>query len=456
MNPGRNQKAASIKKGIAVVASISCVGVALTGTASAAALRHSDGSVTNVVWWNMWSGGVIKGLDGLVTEFNATHPSIHVTQLNVPSSNGDAKLLSSIAAGDPPDIFTEWNPTIGEYAQNGLIQPLTKYMTGSYANLQKDTYPAVWDGGVYKGTVYGLSMGNGANELFYNKSIMKAAGITAPPTTLAQLDADQAKEWKFSGSRIDQMGFDPFQGTLNTYFSYFGVKDGGYTNGKYDLASEPAALKLADWMAGYAAKYPYAAVASFNSTYGANVGGYTEDPFAMAKAGFWVIGDWEATLNMPGDDPSMLSNFGVAPFPTVPGGPAGVTSFIWGNYNIIPKGAKSAQAAFVFDAWLAGIGNANYLDKNWVVPDGQMPSTPAESNAPNFTSFEQHNSWVGVFVKAMANPDSVQIARTQAQAEYTTALTTGTEYLATKKMTPMQVLQYVDNMANAALGKSKA
>ena len=50
-------------------------------------------------------------------------------------------VLSEIAAGDPSDVFTEWNPVLGEYAADGSIQSLAPYLTGSYAGLEKWMYP---------------------------------------------------------------------------------------------------------------------------------------------------------------------------------------------------------------------------------------------------------------------------------------------------------------------------
>ena len=156
----------------------------------------------NITWQTMWSGATLTLLSQMVSQFNATHPDIHVTESNIPSATGDAKLLSEIAAGDPPDVFTEWNPVLGEYAADGSIQPLTPYLTGTYAGLEKWMYPIALDGGEYNGTLYALPMWMNSWALYYNKSMLKAAGISSPPTTLAQLYADQAKEWKLSGNKL--------------------------------------------------------------------------------------------------------------------------------------------------------------------------------------------------------------------------------------------------------------
>ena len=43
---------------------------------------------------------------------------------------------------------------LGEYAADGRIQPLTTYLTGTYAGLEKWEYPIALQGGEYKGTLY--------------------------------------------------------------------------------------------------------------------------------------------------------------------------------------------------------------------------------------------------------------------------------------------------------------
>ncbi len=87
---------------------------------SSSSASASTGTVANITWQTMWSGNTLTLLNQMVTEFNSTHPNIHVTESNIPSATGDAKLLSEIAAGDPPDVFTEWNPVLGEYAADGI------------------------------------------------------------------------------------------------------------------------------------------------------------------------------------------------------------------------------------------------------------------------------------------------------------------------------------------------
>ena len=271
--------------------------------ATAFAGTRSASSVTNLTWWTMWSGSSLTPIEEMVKQFNSTHPTIHVTEVNVPSSNGDAKLLSAIAAGDPPDVFTEWNLVLGEDAETSAILPMNQYLTGKYAGLEKWEYPLSVQGGLYKGKLYAIPMGMDSWGLYYNKSIMKAAGITSPPTTLAQLDADQAKEWKLSNGRLEQFGFYPYDTAgvfLAYYLSFFGATN-CFSGSKYDLENCKGAEAAAKWIASYA-KYPFSLVSGMESAYG-DVSGGGEDAFSQGKAGFEMEGPWIGASSYRGPTP---------------------------------------------------------------------------------------------------------------------------------------------------------
>src|ERR1700728_881414 len=106
----------------ALLAASAVLVLAACGGPAASSGSGSSSGVVDITWQTMWSGNTLTLLNQMVNAFNSSHPDIHVTESNIPSATGDAKLLSEIAAGDPPDVFTEWNPVLGEYAADGSIQ----------------------------------------------------------------------------------------------------------------------------------------------------------------------------------------------------------------------------------------------------------------------------------------------------------------------------------------------
>jgi multiple sugar transport system substrate-binding protein len=439
-------RSAALLAAAAALAVAGCSGTAAP-TSSSASSSASTGTVANLTWQTMWSGNTLTLLNQMVSEFNSTHPNIHVTESNIPSATGDAKLLSEIAAGDPPDVFTEWNPVLGEYAADGTIQPLTPYLTGTYAGLEKWEYPIALAGGEYKGALYALPMSMNSWALYYNKSMMKAAGISSPPMTLAQLYADSAKEWKISGNKIDQIGFYPDYNQGFEYFgSFFHAVNCFNSAGQYDLTSCPGALTEANFFAQYA-NYPYSDIAAEEAAYGAVAGG-DDDAFVAGKEGFNMDGPWEGAQNIPVTNPAMVSNFGVEPFP---GTVAGPSTFGQGNYNIIPKGASDPSAAFTFISWLAGYNNATFTSQ--IDPKGGwMPASPSIVAAPAYQAWLKANPWLRVFVDQMSSPYSVTPTLTKTESEFELAEATATEDIAEKSKTPQQALAYIDSQANNGAG----
>jgi multiple sugar transport system substrate-binding protein len=429
----------------AALALAACGGpAASSGTSSTSA---SGGGVVNITWQTMWSGNTLTLLNQMISQFNSTHPDIHVTESSIPSATGDAKLLSEIAAGDPPDVFTEWNPVLGEYAGDGTIQSMAPYLTGSYSGLEKWLYPIALAGGEYNGTLYGVPMGMNSWALYYNKSMLKAAGISSPPTTLAQLYTDQAKEWKISGGKLEQIGFYPTYNQGMEYFdSFFGAVNCFDSAGNYALATCPGAQAEANFLASYDS-YPYSLVAANETAYGGVAGG-DDDAFVAGKEGFTMDGPWEGAQNIPVTNPAMVGNFGVVPFPNTVGGPS---TFGQGNYNIIPKGAAHPQQAFEFIAWLAGYNNESFMTSLYP-KGGWMPTSPAGAATPAFQAWLKSNPWLNVYIEQMSSPLSQTPKLTAHESEFFTAEATASEAIAEKSETPQQALTYIDQQANSGAG----
>jgi multiple sugar transport system substrate-binding protein len=429
----------------ALIAVAALVVTACAGPSASSSSSSSSG-VVNITWQTMWSGASLSVVNQLVSEFNSTHPDIHVTASNIPSSTGDEKLLSEIAAGDAPDVFTQWNLVIGAWAATGAIESMSPYLTGSYSGLDKWMYPIALQGGEYNGKLYGVTMGLNSWALYYNKSMLKAAGIASPPTTLSQLYTDSAREWKISGGKIQQMGFYPYQMGFVTYASAFGAVNCFDSAGNYDYSNCKGAQQEANWLAEYD-QYPYATVTAMEDAYG-DVGGGDDDPFIAGKEGFIMQGPWEGTQDIPAINPAMEHNFGVVPFPGIEPQPS---TFGGGDYNIIPRGAAHPQQAFQFIAWLAGYHNLSDISKI-ETEGGWMPASAQVADAPAYQAWIKANPWLQVFVNQMSSPYSVTPALTRTEGQFGTAQGDMVDNIAQRIMTSQQALSYLDAQSNSTAG----
>jgi multiple sugar transport system substrate-binding protein len=430
------------------VAAVAAVVAGCGSSSSKGSSGASQGKSANVVhltWWTMWSGSTLKILDQMVAKFNQTHPGIQVTTTNIPSdaSSSTAKVLSSIAAGDPPDVFTEWWPEIGSFAAKGDLDSMEPYLKGTYAGFKKWEYPVAVQGGSYNKKLYAAPFSLNSWALYYNKPLLAKYGITSPPTTLAQLDADQAKLWQTSGGRVSQLGFypDTNENGFQFYTTFFGATN-CIKNGKYDFASCPAAQKEMNWIASYD-KYSYTQVESLQTALGQVAGGQT-DIWTAGKSGFVLSGPWEGAQDVPTGNPSLKGNFGVVPFP----GTVGTSSTIGqGNFNIIPKGSKHPKQAFEFIAWLAGYHNEKYIAS--IDPSGGwIPAGPSVTRAPAYKAWEAKDPWMKTFVAQMTSKATQAPLNTPKQSQLFTAENTATADVLQKQMTAQQALAYIDKQAN--------
>ncbi len=403
--------------------------------------------VIHLIYWNMWSGRWETLVKNMVADFNRTHPGIQVKTLAVPSASGDAKLLTAIAAGNPPDVFTEWNPSIGSFAQNHSILSLNRFMKGPYRGMRSWFYPVSLKFSTYRGKLYGLPWTMNDLLLFYNKTMMKQAGLNPhrPPKTMAQLTSDQAKMWKYGkGGSIKQMGF--YADTWDALTGVFNVND--VIHGKYNLLT-PNAIKEMKFIAEYR-KYPFAKVGGFASAFSAAAGG-GEDPFDMGKAGFYINGMWEIP-QIQQNDPKL--QYGVAPLPAPPGGHYGA-SWINGNYNIIPRGAKYPRAAWTFIAWLAGYHNVRWAASHDPL-GGWLPPSPAVTKQPAYKKFVNANPWRKYFVAALANRFDRVTPVTPVEQYFETKMTNAVDGVLEGREKPIAALRHVQTVTNQQLVGTQA
>lgn len=398
---------------------------------------HATAKAVHLTWWVQWGGIYYKLIHTMTNVWNKSHPGIQVTVTSVPT-NGAPKLLAAIAAGRPPDIYTENLPAIGEYASKGFIEPLNKYMTGKYVGAATSLYPVAAKWGTYKGKIYGYPISMNSWLLFYNKNLMKAAGLNPnnPPKTIAQLGADQAKEWKVSGSHIQQMGYYP--SSFDHWAGAFGVHL--YKNGKWNIANNANALREMKWIQSYD-HYPAAEVSGFQSS----LGSLSTSPFDTGKVGFYIQGPWQIPENKT-NDPSM--KWGVEPVPAPSGGNSGTTD-VNGNYNIIPKGAKHQKQAWEFTAWFAGYKNTQFAAK-YLPEGGWIPPSPRITKMAAYQKYINSTAGLSSFVTVFNNPKDFVAPVTCNEAVYDQYMGNAVQAVKTKKMGAKAALRYVQNELNKA------
>jgi multiple sugar transport system substrate-binding protein len=317
-------------------------------TESKSGTSKSNSQVT-IDFWFPWGGDFQKEFKAqVVDEFEKQNPNIKVKMTFVETTGNTQasdKLLTAIAGGNPPDVALFDRFLIGSWAAKGSLTDLTGHVETSNI-APSDYYDGLWAEAVYKNKVYALPWGTDNRAMFYNKTLMKAAGLDPekPPTTIEELDAMAAKIFKKgSGGKYDEIGFIPWmnQGFLFTQ----GWNWGGQWEKNSELTpNDPQIVKALEWMAWYAKTYNVETLTSFSNAMGQT----GMNPFWTGKVGFVYDGNW--ILNdLSKYKPTF--EWGVAPMPA----PSGAAPVTWaGGWSyVIPKGADHEKEAWEFIKFVA-------------------------------------------------------------------------------------------------------
>ncbi|MFC4807735.1 ABC transporter substrate-binding protein [Paenibacillus sp. GCM10023250] len=303
----------------------------------------SDKEVT-VNFWVNWGGDFKKDYQKyVIDEFEKKYPNIKVKMTYV---EGTDKLLTSIAGGNPPDVAQLDRFIVGSWAAKGSLEDLTPLAERDSIS-KDDYYPAVWAEANYDNKTYALPWGTDDRALYYNKTLLKQAGLDPekPPTTMEELDMMADKIFKKGGNgKYDTVGFIPWMNQGSIY-AYSWAMNGKFEDGGQLTPNDPQNVKALQWMADYAKKYNIATLSSFSNAMGQT----GLNPFWTGKVGFIVDGNW--ILNdLAKTKPTF--EWGVTPIP----GPEGTEPTTWsGGFSyIMPKGAKQKEAAWTLLKFIAG------------------------------------------------------------------------------------------------------
>jgi len=177
-----------MRKTLPLVASGIIAALALGGCSAPA----DDSGVVELTMWTGFTGGDRGSYEDLITEFNSTHDNIHVTMEVQPWDTIAQKLPAAWATGQGPDIATpNFDPNImSQYLETNSLLALDAVGDGETQINVDDLVPAAVDAFTSEGTLYAVPANVATLQLYYNKDLLEAAGIDAPPATVEEFRAD--------------------------------------------------------------------------------------------------------------------------------------------------------------------------------------------------------------------------------------------------------------------------
>jgi multiple sugar transport system substrate-binding protein len=372
---------------------------ACTGSSEGGNSDDPNADVT-ILFWHGWSAdSEVAAIQQTIDAFEKDNPNIHVKAVG---NITDDKINQALRAGgsSAPDVVSSFTTdNVGQFCSSGAFVDLTPFMAKAGIDPQA-TFPAPQlQYTQYQGNQCALPLLSDAYGLYYNREMFAAAGITEPPKTMSEFDADAVELTKQTADGYSQLGFMPDYHGYESSISHFAAQwtPTYFTaDGKSNVGNDPAIADSMEWQKQLVDKLGgYDKLEKYRSTFGDEFG--AKNPFMTGQVAMAIDGEWRA--GMIADDAPDL-DFGVAPFP-VPDDQADQygKGYITGTIVGIASTSQKQNAAWRFVQYLTSNTEAVVNFANAI---HNVPSTVAALASPDVSQ----DPAMQTFIQIASNPNS--------------------------------------------------
>ncbi len=290
----------------------------------------------------------IEVMQEIVRGFEALNPDIKV---KLEWGVRPEKILTSIAAGSPPDVFMWWRG-IYDLQKRGALMPLNTFIEKYNVDMSK-YFKCLVDYYTYNGELYAFPLQLKTMALVYNKTIFDEANIPYPDETWTWDDyyrvAKALTQDLNNDGRIDQFGTD-----LPEVYTWILLNGGSLVDPETNRSSldSPAARQALEFLIKL--KRDACPSDAERSAFGGQAG---TQGFMMGKIAMQISMAWELAAF------SNIKNFewDVAPVPR----PPGQKTYIFDDAGLaISAGSKHPEEAFRFIQYYCGIEGMKLFGKS--------------------------------------------------------------------------------------------
>ena len=196
-----------------------CGSKAAEETTAKAAGDSVDGEVTIHL---MMSNSQELGVSAAVEAFNKAYEGKIKCEADYVAFNDVFETLEVLMSNKSTeyDIFAADGPNVAAYVSRGYLQPLNQWISDDEIKMFTD---AMITEGTYKDQFYGAPMGNSSTVLYYNKALLKEAGINID---FDSVTPDNRLTWEqlidYSKQALDVLDPDHCKGIYGIEFQQVG------------------------------------------------------------------------------------------------------------------------------------------------------------------------------------------------------------------------------------------
>lgn len=175
-----------MKKAVCFTAALAMTAAALTGCSRTIKPGDAAGFDEGEQYLSIWVHSIEDTPEGQsykksVEAFNAKYNGTYFADIEfIPRNDSGGgysdKVNASVLSGGLPDVLTVDGPNIAAYAANGIIRPL-----GELTAEERGIYlSSILEQGTFDGKLYALGAMESSVGLYYNKAVLREAGIEVP------------------------------------------------------------------------------------------------------------------------------------------------------------------------------------------------------------------------------------------------------------------------------------
>lgn len=166
-----------------------------SGTSGEETNQEAESGVKEITMWYQENASMIPAFDQRVADFNEEYAGqYHLTIEYIPRGSSYAyedKVNSAASAGILPDLLSLDGPNLSNYAANGIIIPITDYVS---EESKEDMLPSTILQNTYQNDLYAVSFNEAVSLFFYNKDVFEAHGFRIPASMDEAYTLDEVYE----------------------------------------------------------------------------------------------------------------------------------------------------------------------------------------------------------------------------------------------------------------------
>jgi raffinose/stachyose/melibiose transport system substrate-binding protein len=362
------------KPAVAAVVAAAALALAACGSSGGTATTSSNGHVT-LTWWTNATTGQLKTVwQQAAAAFHKAHPNVTIQVVPIQNEAFTTKVPAALASSNPPAIYQQWGG--GQEASqvpSGKLTNLSPYVSGWIGQIG-----AAAQGWQVSGKQYGVPYDLHTVGFWYRKDLFAKAGISKPPATLPELDADVTKLKAAHIVPIAVGSKDKWPDAF--WWEYFAIRECPTATLKASMRavnlSNSCFSKASKDLTTFMNTHPFQS--GFLGTASQVGAGSSAGMVANGKAAMELQGDWDPGVMAPlTSNKNLNSQLGWFPFPSVPGAAGSATTVLGGGDGFSCTTVAPAKTCAEFLKYI----DSTPVQTKVVGADVGLPANPAASTA---------------------------------------------------------------------------